>query len=324
MASVLGVAISLVKEFYSFCALRFFQSALAQGSALVAFTLVVEKLEPRQRNIGGIAYNFFWALAMLLLALMAYLLPDWRHLYLAMSLPTLLTVSYVWLVSESIPWLYAKQVRDIQTHAERTKPKKKRNKKKKKNPGAEGSSPVIGRGGGGGDDEDKVLSMESPNKTTTTHLAHLCNAKMLKRLVIVAYLWFVINLGYYGLSLSTPILAGNIYFNFFLSGLVEILSTGLVLAAISFVARRILLFCFAVFGGVALGAIAFLPDDAPDWGHVALFMAGRCGYAGAYAITFLYSQEVRNVVGDGRWEGDVRRDSATSRDQEYCLKDLLE
>ena len=281
---MIGLIISAVNDYYLFCILRFLQASVAQGAALVAYTLMIEKLEPRQRNLGGIGYNFFWALAMLLLALMAYFIRNWRSLYLAMSLPALVTVSYVWLISESIPWLYAKQVRDIQTNAQKARPKRKR---RKRSATAMEGSPVI-------DDKDTLDSPRpSLDKTTTTHLAHLCNAKVFKRLAIVGYLWFVNNLAYYGLSLSTPSLDGDPYLNFFLSGLVEMPATVVVLAAICFVGRRILMSVFFVVGGVALGAIAFLPEGVPSSGTVALFMAGKFAISGAYTITFLYSQEVR-------------------------------
>ena len=286
----MGLIISAVNDYYLFCILRFLQSSFAQGAALIAFTLMIETLEPRQRNLGGIGYNFFWALAMLLLALMAYFIRNWRVLYLALSLPAIITVSYVWFISESIPWLYAKQVRDIQNNIEKTRPKKKKKKQRGE------SSPVMG-GGGGASEKDKENASDSPrlsfDRTTTTHLAHLCNVKVLKRIAIVGYLWFVNNLGYYGLSLTTPVLNGNLYFNFFLSGLVEMPATALVLLAISFVGRRILMSLFFVSGGLALGAIAFLPDTVPYYGPVALFMVGKFAISGAYTITFLYSQEVR-------------------------------
>ena len=277
--------------------MRLLQSSFAQGAALVAFTLLIETLEPRQRNLGGIAYNFFWALAMLILALMAYFLRNWRALYIAMCIPAVITVSYVWFISESIPWLYAKQVRDIQNNLESSRPNKK--KKRKKKPRGDSSAPVIGTV----PKEESRLSAapahDSPrlsfDKTTNTHLAHLCNVKVVKRLAIVGYLWFVNNLGYYGLTLTTPVLHGNLYFNFFLSGLVEMPATAVVLAAVSFVGRRILMAVFFVIGGLALGVMAFLPDTVPVYATVILFMAGKFAISGTYTITFLYSQEVRGT-----------------------------
>ena len=292
IASLVGLIICAVDDYSLFCVLRFLQSAFLQGSALIAYTLVIEKLEPRQRNIGGIAYNLFWAIAMLLQDAMAYLIRNWRGLYLAMCLPTLVTVSYAWCVSESIPWLYAKQVRDIQNNIQRSKPHKKPKKKKKQ----EGDrSPVMGKDGTIEESSSTNSPRLSLDKATSAQLQQLCNPKILKHLAIVGYLWFVNNLAYYGLSLSTPILAGNLYFNFFLSGLVEIPATLLVMTGISFVGRRILLCLFFVSGGLALGAIAFLPESAPSYGPIALFMTGKFAIAGAYAITFLYSQEVSTV-----------------------------
>ena len=59
----------------------------------------MELVGPSYRMIAGIALELFWACGAIVLALLAYLIRDWRYLNLAVSLPALLFIPYVWWVA---------------------------------------------------------------------------------------------------------------------------------------------------------------------------------------------------------------------------------
>ena len=69
-----------------------------QGVGLTGIVLACELFPAEQRTFAGIALQFFWSIAWFLLALFAYLIRDWRKLQIALSLPYLCTISYVWFV----------------------------------------------------------------------------------------------------------------------------------------------------------------------------------------------------------------------------------
>ena len=52
----------------------------------------MELVGPSYRMIAGIALELFWACGAIVLALLAYLIRDWRYLNLAVSLPALLFI----------------------------------------------------------------------------------------------------------------------------------------------------------------------------------------------------------------------------------------
>ena len=67
--------------------------SINQSSSSVS---VMELVGPSYRMIAGIALELFWACGAIVLALLAYLIRDWRYLNLAVSLPALLFIPYVW------------------------------------------------------------------------------------------------------------------------------------------------------------------------------------------------------------------------------------
>ena len=58
--------------------------------------LACELFPAEQRTFAGMAIQDFWALGMCLLAVFAWLVRDWSHLQLVITLPALLTISFYW------------------------------------------------------------------------------------------------------------------------------------------------------------------------------------------------------------------------------------
>ena len=56
----------------------------------------LELVGPSMRMLAGTVYMLFWGIGVLLLALMAYLIRDWRWLNLVLALPTIFFLSYYW------------------------------------------------------------------------------------------------------------------------------------------------------------------------------------------------------------------------------------
>jgi len=53
---------------------------------------------PQHRLFVGIVIEFFWAIGFLLLIAIGYAIRIWKYIQLAISLPTLLFISYYWQV----------------------------------------------------------------------------------------------------------------------------------------------------------------------------------------------------------------------------------
>ena len=73
-------------------------AACGQGAGLVGIVMACELFPAVYRTFAGTALSLFWAVAWMLLALLAFLVRDWRHLQLAITLPGVVTVALIWYI----------------------------------------------------------------------------------------------------------------------------------------------------------------------------------------------------------------------------------
>ena len=69
-----------------------------KGTGLVGIVMACELFPAIHRTFAGTALELFWAAAWMFLALLAFLIRDWRHLQLAITLPGVITVALIWSV----------------------------------------------------------------------------------------------------------------------------------------------------------------------------------------------------------------------------------
>ena len=60
------------------------------------YFLGMEFVGTKWRVITGLAGMLFWSIGFMILAAIAYGLPNWMHLQLATSIPSLLFLSFYW------------------------------------------------------------------------------------------------------------------------------------------------------------------------------------------------------------------------------------
>ena len=70
-----------------------------QGINITGFVMATELFPPKERTIAAVSHEFFWALGGAILPGWAYLLRQWRHLQLVVSLPTIAAFVLIWSVS---------------------------------------------------------------------------------------------------------------------------------------------------------------------------------------------------------------------------------
>uniref|UniRef100_T1JCC2 Major facilitator superfamily (MFS) profile domain-containing protein n=1 Tax=Strigamia maritima TaxID=126957 RepID=T1JCC2_STRMM len=67
-----------------------------------------EIADPTMRCMFGIFFEIPFAVGYMTLSGVAYLIRDWRHLQLAISIPNIFMITYIWLLPESPRWLISK------------------------------------------------------------------------------------------------------------------------------------------------------------------------------------------------------------------------
>nr|KAG5711002.1 hypothetical protein BaRGS_013736 [Batillaria attramentaria] len=268
------IATAFVSSYEAFVALRFLATFFGMGFFLAAFVAGMELVGPEQRTIAGIVIELFWATGLFIILLLAYLLRDWHHLQLAVSLFNVLFIPYFWLLPESPRWLVARgrieEASAIVRHAARV------NK---------------------ADVSEKVLSLQDiQDDGPQQKFWHLFTSPVLiLRCLIIFFNWCVVSMVYYGLGLNVGSLSGNLFLNFLYANIAETLSYVFCLLLLNRTGRRVL-HCFTMLlGGVACVAIIFpvlYGDSSHDWITITLSMIGKFGASAAFAIIYVFSAEL--------------------------------
>ncbi|XP_011050427.1 PREDICTED: solute carrier family 22 member 3-like [Acromyrmex echinatior] len=105
----IAVALYIVQSYSAFLVLRSLQGVFVQGLQNSTYILSLELFPARSRTLVALIMQISWSMGLVLLALLSYVIPDWRILQLAVSVPTAITVLYIWIIPESPRWLLAKE-----------------------------------------------------------------------------------------------------------------------------------------------------------------------------------------------------------------------
>lgn len=68
----------------------------------------MELVGPKYRTAAGATLNTFFAVGQVILGLISWGVQTWREITLTLYIPQLLTISYFWIMSESIRWYMSK------------------------------------------------------------------------------------------------------------------------------------------------------------------------------------------------------------------------
>ncbi|XP_073529377.1 solute carrier family 22 member 7 [Phyllobates terribilis] len=109
VSAVFGVMSALSVSYIMFSICRLLCGVGLMGMTLISITLALEWTDVTHRTFCGTISSLSWTVGYMILALLAYLIRDWRWLLLAATSPCLLAIASWWWVPESARWLLTKQ-----------------------------------------------------------------------------------------------------------------------------------------------------------------------------------------------------------------------
>ncbi|XP_072486098.1 solute carrier family 22 member 4 isoform X1 [Notamacropus eugenii] len=251
---------------------------------VVAFILGTEILGKSVRIIfSTLGVCIFFAIGYMLLPLFAYFIRDWRMLLLALTVPGVLCVPLWWVIPESPRWLLSqgriKEAEDIIQKAA------KMNKV---------TAPVIVF------DPSELQEFTSlkqqkgyfPDLFRTRHIAIITFMSLM--------LWMLVSVSYFGLSLNTPNLHGDVYLNCFLSAAIEVPAYVIAWLLLRNLPRRYIIAGTLFLGGGVLLFIQLVPTEY-YFLSIALVMLGKFGITSAFSMLYVFTAElyptlVRNMA----------------------------
>ncbi|XP_071801158.1 organic cation transporter protein-like [Asterias amurensis] len=281
--SISSIATSFSPSFEVFTLLRFVTANCCYGAFLMTYVLGSELVGPKQRVMYGSVSAMAFSVGYMVLVCLAYLIRDWRDLQLTMSLPFLpFFILFFWF-PESPRWLISKgrfgEAKKILERIARVN-----------------KTQVPENLFDEGEENTKVPHGQTEEKVTTrpiTQLDLLRTPNLRKKSLIICYDWFVVNMVYYGLSLSTSALGINDYVAGFVSGGVEIPGILLSWWMVDRYGRRFTTSSAYTTSGVACLITMCIP---PGVARAVVAMVGKFAAAAAFNLVYLYSVEIYPTV----------------------------
>ncbi|KAM6475139.1 solute carrier family 22 member 4 isoform 2-T2 [Liasis olivaceus] len=245
---------------------------------VVAFILGTEILGKSVRIIfSTLGVCIFFAIGYMLLPLFAYFIREWRMLLLALTVPGVCCVPLWWFIPESPRWLISQgrigEAEAIIRKAAETN----------KIP-----APAVLL--------DPVEVEDLKAKQHQGVFLDLFRSRNIAIMTIMSLLlWMFTSIGYFGLSLSTPNLHGNAYFNCFLSAVIEVPAYVIAWLLLRILPRRYTISGTLFLGGGVILLIQLVPTDLHIL-SIVLVMLGKFGITSAFSMLYVYTAELYPTI----------------------------
>lgn len=288
--AVLGAAVAFSSHYAMFVVLKFFQGMMLQGLQTSSTTMAMELYQTQYRTKAGMGVAMLATACSMVIGLISFLLPHWRHMQLAISIPTVITISFLWLLPESLRWLLTNQKRDEALQVARRYTKLNRIALP---PDAAHHMEMI---------SEQIAKNNTQNfKGNVYDLLKMPTVR--RTSIILFYGWFSASVVYYGITFSIPNLSGNVSLNFFIVGALETTARFIGYFIIKRFGRRIpLSVCFVLSGILCTvsGCInrAFEDQNIPSLKTFTTIMAlfGRACMGQCFAFILIVTSEVFPTV----------------------------
>eukprot|EP01026_Neomeris_dumetosa_P030927 TRINITY_DN24625_c0_g1_i4.p3 TRINITY_DN24625_c0_g1~~TRINITY_DN24625_c0_g1_i4.p3 ORF type:complete len:522 (+),score=44.76 TRINITY_DN24625_c0_g1_i4:245-1810(+) len=274
LSSIFGILTSSVPTIWWYGLLRALTGFGNAGVGVIIFTLVTEIVGPSWRGWVGISTMYFFTVGACLSSLVSWLLPNWRLLNFLYGIWMFMSI-FLWpQIPESPRWLLVQ--------------------------GRKGEATAI------------LAAIAASNKMSLPEYPlqniqpvqnqHglrdiLKHDRLRYRMIIMVYVWCVVSMCFYGISLSLGSLSGSLYLNSFLISLIEVPATLMACILIDRVGRK------ATFSWCLLeaGTAYIVCGLTFSWGQRAMALLSKFGAAAAFNMAYIYTAElfptvVRNIA----------------------------
>lgn len=175
----------------------------------------MEVVGPKYRVVAGTTMNTFFSVGQVSLGLIAWAVPNWRKLTLALYGPQFISIAYFWIMTESVRWYMSKgryeESQVLLMKIARTN-------------GKELSPKSLAALRDTVEEEEKRKALEKMENKKEPWLIVLVfrHKRILVRCLVSPVWWITTMFVYYGLSINSVNMSGNRYVNYIAVSAVEI------------------------------------------------------------------------------------------------------
>ncbi|XP_053150894.1 solute carrier family 22 member 2 [Hemicordylus capensis] len=270
--SIAGVLMAVAPTYTWMVVFRLIQGLVSKGGWLTGYILITEFVGLNHRKTVSIVYQMAFTAGLLILDAIAYAIPYWRWLQLAVTLPNFFFLLYYWCLPESPRWLIAQKESD-----KALKIIKRIAKGNRKN-----LPPLV---------ENLQAEEEVSEKLGPSFLDLVRTPQIRKHTLILMYTWFTSSVVYQGLIMHMGIGGGNIYLDFFYSALVEFPAAIILLLTVDRIGRRYPWATANFMAGITCLVTALVPKDL-YWLKATAACLGRMAITMCFEMVCLVNAEL--------------------------------
>ncbi|XP_062531461.1 solute carrier family 22 member 1 [Bombyx mori] len=275
--SLFGLIRAFSINYPMYLAFQLIQTSLGAGTFSSAYIFAAEFVGPKYRVLTSATCTAMYSVGQVTLGSIAWLVQPWRTLIMVLHIPCFFTVSYYWILSESVRWLLSKQrFDDAKIVLERVA---KTNKK------VISESSMNGLLTPPAPPEDEKEKKEGLFKTVFK------SRILLRRVCTTPIWWITTTFVYYGLSINSASLSDTLYLNYIMTCAVEIPGFYTAVLILDRVGRKPTLSGGFFFSAVCNIAFVFIPTNLTIL-RLIVFLLGKFGISVVFTSLYLYTSEL--------------------------------
>ncbi|XP_053604362.1 organic cation transporter-like protein [Plodia interpunctella] len=274
----MGIVTAVVHEFWPFVFIRFLVGMSVGGTMVIGFVICMEFVATKHREMTAALYQLPFNLGHLTLPLFSYLFRDFRELQLAISVPTVVLLSYFIFIPDTPRWLLAVRRTDkavkILTRVAQV------NGRPTENIQSEVES------------YQAAIAKQTPiRKGNVLDLLRTPNLR--KNLICMSFNWLTCSYCFYGVSQYVGQLDGNVFINVAASACVSFFGTLLSIPLLRVMGRRTIVIVFNFICAVCLLMLTVVPQGV--WSIVCAIVGVVTSFI-IFVVVYLYCSELFPTV----------------------------
>ncbi|XP_045449787.1 organic cation transporter protein-like, partial [Melitaea cinxia] len=283
LSSTLVGAIGSLKAFSisyeMYVIVEFLETVAGASTFPAAYILTIELLGQNKRVLTTAFLGIMLVLGGLSYALLCKTFPYWRTFILVAYPPSLLFLSYIYFLPESIRWLLSKGRKE--EALEIVEKAAKMNKVTLSEEIMQQLTTV----------DEKIKRGENIEKEKGLWMQVMRSPIIMTRLAICSWWWITCTFVFYGLAINSVSLAGDKYTNYMLVVSVEVIAVVINALVLDRIGRKRTLLIAFVVCGFSCTAIAFVPPNM-SWLATLLYLVGKIAITQAFSGIYMYTSEL--------------------------------
>ncbi|XP_023935705.2 organic cation transporter protein-like [Bicyclus anynana] len=278
----LGIVRYWIDNYYWFIAVEIIKAVLGAGGFSCAYILVMELVGPKYRVPAGATINTFFSVGQIILSLIAWRVPYWKNLILALYIPQFIFISYFWIMSESVRWYMSKGRYDKAEEFLKNVARVNRRELSEK------SIQLLKESA----ESEKVQASRDSSAREPWLAALVFRHKVILRRCCVSPVWWVASaLIYYGMSINAVDLVGNRYINYVAVAAAEIPGYWLAVLLMDRIGRKPVL--VGAYWTCAACQLAYIFTPADFHGAIlSTYLIGKLSIAIVMMSLYIYTAEI--------------------------------